>query len=196
MSELKTLEIIMNLLLNEDKQKAEELLNAAIPHEYIVYSKRSMPLDKKMKIYMEDGFIDRYSGDQLVFPNVLRIISYELPNVFPYHPNWKMSHCHAAYWKLFPTYDHIVPISRGGEDTNINIVTTSMLNNSLKSNWCLEETGFEIHKKGNLKEWDGMIGWYLKYIDKYGKPNIDNNFEKWHFALLKNIDIYYDAINN
>ncbi len=196
MSELKTLENIMNLLIDEDKQQAEELINTVMPHEYINYSKRSMSLDRKIKVFIEDGFIDRYSGDRLVFPNVLRIISYEFPKYFPYHPNWKMSHCHVAYWKSFPTYDHVVPISRGGEDTELNIVTTSMMNNAMKSNWSLEESGLEVHQRGNLKEWDGMIGWYLKYIEKYGKPNIDTNFDKWHYALLKNIDMYYDAINN
>ena len=37
-----------------------------------------------LRIFVRDGFIDRYSGMLLLFPPVLRILSHALPREFPY----------------------------------------------------------------------------------------------------------------
>lgn len=79
------------------------------------------------RIFVRDGFVDRYSGARLIHPAVLRLLSKFLPREFPFHPNWKMSETHPAYWELVPTVDHIVPVARGGADSEENWVTTSML---------------------------------------------------------------------
>lgn len=50
-----------------------------------------------------------------------------------------MSECHIVYWELFPTIDHIVPVARGGRNSEENWVSTSMLRNSAKFNGTLEE---------------------------------------------------------
>ena len=36
-----------------------------------------------------------------------------LPEEFPYHRAWKVSSTHPAYWQLYPTVDHVVPLARG-----------------------------------------------------------------------------------
>jgi len=66
------------------------------------------------RMQLWDGFIDRYSGQRLVFPGALRLLSHLLPAQFPFHTNWKTDSCHLAFYELFPTIDHVVPISRGG----------------------------------------------------------------------------------
>ena len=43
------------------------------------------------QVFIRDGFVDRYSGERLVFPGVLRLLSRLLPTEFPFHRNWKMS---------------------------------------------------------------------------------------------------------
>ena len=123
---------------------------------------------EKLKIYVRDGFVDQYDGSRLVFPNVLRILSSKLENTFPYHPNWKMSDCHIAYWELVPTCDHIVPIARGGVDDEKNIVTTSMKNNSSKLNF----------------RWDGIIGLYKSYI-RENPIDLDGSMKEWDEALVR-----------
>ena len=40
------------------------------------------------------------------------------------------------------TIDHVIPVARGGADDESNVVTTSMLRNSAKSNWLLDEVGW------------------------------------------------------
>jgi hypothetical protein len=59
--------------------------------------------------------------------------------------NWKTDSCHFAFYELFPTIDHVVPISRGGEDEARNRVCTSMLRNAAKANFTIEELGWRMH---------------------------------------------------
>ena len=92
-------------------------------------------MTQKMNQFLRDGFIDRYSGQKLLNPGILKIISHHFPEDFPYHPHWKMTETHIAYWELTPTLDHIYPIAQGGQDNEKNWVTTSMKNNSIKSNY-------------------------------------------------------------
>lgn len=118
------------------------------------------------RIFVRDGFIDRYRGTRLVFPPTLRILSQYLPLEFPYHKNGKMTEGHLAYWELFPTIDHIQPVARGGLDSEVNRVCCSMLTNSIKSNWTLEQLQWELLPQGDINDWDGMMCWFLNQIDK------------------------------
>ena len=94
-------------------------------------------------VFVRDGFVDRYSGTRLIFPGALRLLSHLLPVEFPYHPNWRTDQTHPAYWELTATIDHLVPVSRGGADSESNWLTTSMLRNSAKANWTIEEAPIE-----------------------------------------------------
>lgn len=164
---------------------AKSIIEREYPHEPIVISKKKISEYQSVKIFLRDAFIDRYSGERLIFPPVLRIISELLPDDFPFHSNWKMSECHIFFWYLIPTIDHIIPIARGGNDSDDNLVTTSMMKNLLKSNWLLEEIGWHLHPSGKLSEWDGLIYWFIEYIEK--NPRFLRIFfvNKWHKALKK-----------
>ena len=114
-----------------------------------------------MRVFLRDGFRDRYSGERLVFPGTLRLLSKVLPDAFPAHPNWKMSETHPMFWELFPTIDHVVPVARGGADDETNWVTTSMLRNGAKANWTVEELGWKLLPVDSAGAWDGLVGWAL-----------------------------------
>ncbi|HET6387455.1 MAG TPA: HNH endonuclease domain-containing protein [Armatimonadota bacterium] len=73
-----------------------------------------------------------------------------------------MTEGHLAYWELFPTIDHVVPVARGGSDSEENWVCCSMLTNSIKSNWTLEQLQWRLLPPGALAEWDGMMGWFVR----------------------------------
>jgi hypothetical protein len=134
------------------------------------------------KAFVRDGFIDRYSGARLVFPPVLRVLSFALPECFPYHPNWKTDRTHPAYWQLSATLDHLVPVTRGGADEESNWVTTSMARNAAKMNWTLEELGWRLHPPGSLSAWDGMLGWFLEYTAAHAEAVVDNAVRQWRRA--------------
>jgi hypothetical protein len=184
---METINVIENaceLILNNQKEQAKATINKHYKHNVEKIATRSMSNDDRLKIFMRDGFIDRYTGQKLLFPNVLRILSMELGDVFPFHPNWKMSDCHIAFWEFYPTCDHVIPIARGGENVAENIVTTSMKINSAKSNFLMEELGLKLYEKGSIKNWDGMITWYRKYIKNNQKILENNYIAGWHHALI------------
>ncbi len=136
------------------------------------------------RVFVRDGFIDRYTGARLVFLPVLRVISSILPEAFPYHPNWKTDVTHPAYWDLTATVDHLVPVSRGGADDESNWVTTSMARNSAKGNWSVEDLGWTLHPPGDFAEWDGLLNWYVHYTEKHPEALLDDSMRQWRRAAL------------
>jgi hypothetical protein len=135
-----------------------------------------------LRVFVRDGFLDRYSGNRLLFPPVLRVLSSILPTEFPFHRNWKMSETHQSYWELFPTLDHIVPVARGGADNDANMVSTSMLRNSAKSNWTLEELGWSLLPPGDINQWDGMLSWFMGFVGQNTQIAKDKYIYRWYRA--------------
>ncbi len=164
---------------------ASKIMESKYPHIEVSNAGRKYTEAQSIEIFLHDGFIDRFSGTKLIFPPVLRLLSLRLPKEFPFHPNWKMSECHIAYWELFPTVDHLIPVARGGPDESSNWVTTSMLHNGAKSNWLVEELNWVLHQPGDSSEWDGMMSWFLDYAEE--NPDIlDVQYiKRWHRAARK-----------
>ena len=77
-----------------------------------------------------------------------------------------MDETHMAYWELVPTIDHINPIATGDKDEDDNIITTSQLNNSIKSNWTLEQLRWKSYDAGDIKEWDGLTKVFIELVEK------------------------------
>lgn len=138
-----------------------------------------------MRVFLRDRFRDRYTGQRLVFPGTLRLLSVILPEEFPAHRNWKMSESHVVYWELFPTIDHIVPIGRGGVDREENRVTTSMLRNSAKAHWTLKELGWTLREREESDEWDGLLYWCLDYATEHPGLLTDKYLHRWHTAATR-----------
>jgi hypothetical protein len=78
--------------------------------------------------------------------------------------------------------DHVIPVTRGGEDEESNWVTTSMAHNSAKMNWTVEELGWKIHPQGDSRAWDGMLRWFLEYTARNPQSLIDAGMRGWHRA--------------
>ena len=145
-------------------------------------AKRNYSNVESTRLFIRDGFVDRYSGDRLVYPGVLRLISHMFPAEFPYHPNWKIGVGHSWYWDLFPTVDHVLAVTRGGEDGEANWVTTSMMRNLIKSNRTLEELDWTLHSPGRFDEWDGLLLWYVRFIDEHDDARRVSFLGKWYRA--------------
>jgi hypothetical protein len=141
------------------------------------------------EIFTRDCFIDRYSGERLVFPATLRLLGSAPPDWFPFHPNWKMSESHTAYWELFSTVDHVGPVARGGVDDETDWVSTSMIRNSAKSGWLLEELGWRLQEPGNLDEWDGLTSWFLDYCDNHPSVMEHQYLASWHRVARQTMGI-------
>lgn len=173
---------VCDALLEGAADRAAELLHRDYPFAPESIVGRSHDVRKLMRVFKRDGFIDRYSGERLVFLPVLRIISEALPADFPYHPNWKVDQTHSAYWQMGATLDHLVPVSRGGADDESNWVTTSMAHNSAKLNWTVDELGWTLHPRGDFRSWDGLVEWFLKYTDAHPESLSNQSLRQWRKA--------------
>lgn len=178
-------EEIANLLLNDKNDVAREYITKNYPHNEIKINNRNYTVYEKMKQFMDDGFIDRYTGERLVNPGILKILSNYYPNEFPYHPHWKTNKTHIAYWETVPTIDHIVPIARGGEDNKDNWVTTTMKNNLIKNNYTLEEVHWMLYPKGSIEEWDGLTKTFIKLVEKDRELLKDTYIRSWYNASIR-----------
>ena len=193
------LENISKLILENKTEDAKAIIQNEYPHKHIELEKRSYTLKEKMEQFLRDGFIDRYTGKRLVNPGLLKVITSYFPEDFPYDPHWKMTKTHMAYWDLIPTIDHIFPIAQGGADNSSNWATTSMKNNSIKSNYSLEEINWELYPGGSLKEWDGLTGLFVELVDKNNDLLKDSYIKSWYkisksVCTPSNKDVYDFAL--
>lgn len=159
---------------------AKEVIQAEYPFKRLTSVVRNYTDKQKMEQFKKDGFIDRYSGQKLLNPGLLKVLSYYMPNDFPYHAHWKMEECHNAYWEFVPTVDHIYPVVLGGPDSEENWATTSMLHNSIKSNWTLEQLNWQLHEAGKFEDWDGLTALFVKLVEEDSSLLEDAHIKKWY----------------
>lgn len=174
---------VCSALTKKDFSKAKEIIREKYHHEKPLKARKSFTKKEQLEIFIRDGFIDRYSGDKLLFPGVLCILSHLLSDVFPYQTNWKTDECHQAWWNLFPSIDHIVPLAFGGTNEKNNLVCTSMKRNMAKSTSTLDEIGWNIFPEGNLEEWDGMLKWFIDYVEKNPELLENNDIKNWYKVI-------------
>lgn len=117
-------------LLTNKYEQARHVITDNYPFKKLESTSRSYTDKQKMQQFKKDGFIDRYSGDKLVNPGFLKVLSHYMPEEFPYHSHWKMESCHNAYWEFVPTVDHIYPVALGGVDSEENWATISIYPNT------------------------------------------------------------------
>ena len=178
------------MLLENNKTAAKSIISQEYPHTYYEIEKRTYTIAQKMNQFIIDGFIDRYTGDKLLNPGMLKIISHYFPNEFPYHSHWKMTETHIAYWELIPTIDHIYPIAKGGVDDEKNWVTTSMKNNSIKSNYTIDEIHWSLYPRGDISDWDGLTTTFLQLVRSDKELLNDAYIKSWY----KVSQIYEDRL--
>ena len=170
------------LLSDGDRDGAAAIVRAKYPFRPIKKTPRRYTELESMQVFVRDGFVDRYDGTRLVFPGTLRLLSCVLPDEFPAYPNWKLSASHIAFWELFPTIDHVVPVARGGADAISNWICTSMLKNQAKSSWTIEELGWDLHDAGDISQWDGLTLWFLNYVASHETLLTNDYLKRWRRA--------------
>jgi len=169
-------------------QDAERRIASDYPFRAEPARKRSYRQLESTRVFMRDGFVDRYTGARLIYPPVLRVISAQLRSAFPFDPHWRTAVTHSAYWEVGATIDHVVPVTLGGRDDYSNWVTTSMARNFAKMNWTLEYLGWELWPPGELSSWDGLVHWFLEYTDTHPELVAKGNLRQWHRAARLAVD--------
>ncbi len=108
-------------------------------------------------VFKADGFRCRYTGDLLLFPPYLRVLSALWPDAFPYHPNWKSELTHAAYWSHTASLEHVASVAIGGAEAEDNWITTSSARNMVRSRYSLDALGWTVLRREPLPDWDGGL---------------------------------------
>ncbi len=181
----RVIEETCRLIAAQDVAGASQVITTKYPFNPSQKSGRSYTPRMMTKIFARDGFIDRYRGTRLVYPPVLRLLSLYLPSEFPYHKNGKMTEGHIAYWELFPTIDHVVPVAIGGADSAENWVCCSMLTNSIKSNWTIEQLQWQLIPPGSITEWDGMMNWFVQQVSSDLSILENSYIKRWYGAATE-----------
>ena len=59
-----------------------------------------------------------------------------------------------------------------------------MLTNSIKPNWTLEQLQWQLLPPEHENEWDGMMRWFIQYVQ--AKPELLTipYIKRWHTAAL------------
>lgn len=182
-SKASVLSKVCTALIRGDSCSAKETLQSGYPFKPIEKITRRYSERESMKLFLRDGFIDRYTGNRLVNPGVLRLLHVVLRDDFPADPNWKVSGTHPAFWEMFPTVDHVKPVSKGGPDDMSNWVTASLLSNQAKNQWTLDDLGWELHPRGAVTEWDGLSWWLVDYLVE--NPTVLENAPAPHRGYIK-----------
>ena len=175
-------------LSGDNVGQAAEIVRTKYPHRPPLEKRKSFAKNKQIEIFMRDGFIDRYSGERLLYPGVLCVMSATLPEVFPYHAHGKMSECHQVWWELVPAIDHVVSLAFGGTNGDDNLVCTSMKRNLAKSTSSLDEIGRKLQPPGKLDDWDGLTTWFMSYVDAHPQLLTNKDINGWYDALKKFLD--------
>ena len=104
--------------------------------------------------------------------------SHELPYVHTY----KGGKIHRAYWLIGAEADHILPVSRGGNGTDLaNHATACVLCNTRKAERTLKELDWTLTPTGE-RSWDGCVPMYRDLWQHVGQPKPDHH-EKWIHAF-------------
>ena len=180
MDKIDVLEMAAKSILEDRKEHAKFVIRTEYPFQKLSAVERVYTDKQKMTQFKKDGFIDRYSGQKLLNPGLLKVLSHYMPDEFPYHSHWKMEECHSAYWEFVPTVDHIYPVTLGGVDSEENWATTSMLHNSVKSNWTLEQLNWQLYEAGRMEDWDGLTGLFAELVEANLTLLQDPYIKKWH----------------
>lgn len=174
---------VCQLLATDNLDAAKETLRTRYPFESLSNKRGTPGRARSMQIFRRDGFLDRYSGQRLVFPGTLLVMAKLMPEEFPAHANWKTEGTHFAFYELWPVIDHVRPITRGGTNDDDNFVTTSAVRNSAKAHFTLEELGWTLLPAAPDSEWDGLTAWFGDITVQRPELLTDPAIAKWRHAL-------------
>ena len=145
----------------------------------------------KFEVFRRDHYQCRYTGIKLITHPMLELLSYLLPSQFPYHnpPHGSDSgakNTHLLVWVLWPSVDHILPVSQGGLNEMSNYTTANSKFNMFKGNILNEHLGLDFVDAGDTN-WKGLENEYQALLIKFREQIPYNRLEKletWA-ALMK-----------
>ena len=116
----------------------------------------------------------------------MRAVSVLYPEEFRYHSHGKASESDVALLRDGTCVDHVIAATSGGTNLPDNLVTSCWSCNLTKSNFTLEQLGWEILPTGS-DQWDGLSGRLPDLISLM--PSVLPYFTQWASALQNAEDL-------
>jgi 5-methylcytosine-specific restriction endonuclease McrA len=125
----------------------------------VTRNRSTTPEPLKRRIWERDRHTCRYCGLPVIPPKTIAAIRALLgEDVLP----WGSTNAsrHGTLFLARAEYDHVVPVSLGGENNEENLVTACPSCNYGKDRWSIEELGLDGPRMRSLSEtdWDGLVG--------------------------------------
>ena len=89
MDKINTIIEATSLIVAGDIVSAEQTIKEGYPFEPVKKDGRNYTTKQMVEQFYRDGFIDRYSGEKLLNPGMLRVMSEKMPDVFPFQAPWQ-----------------------------------------------------------------------------------------------------------
>jgi hypothetical protein len=70
---------VMRAICGGERDEARKVLRAEYPFVKVDAGSRRYTELTMLRVFMRDGFLDRYTGERLVFPGVFRVLSRVMP---------------------------------------------------------------------------------------------------------------------
>ena len=108
-------------------------------------------------VFRRDGWRCRYCGCRVIPSRVRRWMDKRLPGVIRWDQATNLG-CHAGFWTLWGSVDHVIPRARGGRNEAENLVTACMVCNFAREDYTLEQLGLADPRSRPpvLDGWDGL----------------------------------------
>lgn len=165
---------------------AKKIIETDFPFSRYIKDEKQLPEAEQMKIFMRDGFVDRFTGKRVFMPAVLVVLGKTMPDVFPYKDtHWDRDQTHQAHEMFTAAVKKIIPSASAKYERNL--VTVSYLTKLSRGNATIEDLGqrlLTLEEIENLR-WDGMTDWFVRYVDEHRDLLANTMINKWYTAIQK-----------
>jgi len=175
------------------------LLNATYEPLRVIHWKRAVVLLVQGKVEVLKVYNREIRGVSISFPlpSVLRLlrfvktnnahrVKFSRANIFA-RDNYTCQYCGKRFDTKDLTFDHVIPVARGGKKSWENIVTACWRCNNKKSGHTPAEVGMRLIKTPREPKWNPYI------TITFG---LKNTPESWRDYLYWNIELEHSASNN
>ena len=146
--------------LPKDREQSESCLKPLVTKLPAGTKRVSLSKKRQIRVYRRDNFTCRYCGRETVLHAAVEYLAKQFPQTLPYHRNWKRSETHPLFNDITTSCEHIIPLSRGGDDDDRNLAAACARCQYMKSDWLLAELNWKLYE-GRDSDWDGLTGLFL-----------------------------------
>lgn len=147
-------------LIHERAEAFEELRRRHLPKNRAldpeIEARRGPSEAEKLSLFEHDRFTCWFCQKRTVYAPVLAALSVPFADLIPYRTGWRPKAEHILFWTCTPSWDHLVPVARGGSSTDLeNIVTSCYQCNDVRGDYLPDELGWSPVRP-RASEWRGL----------------------------------------